>query len=630
MIRQLQHRGPDGFGFLERRDIGLAHARLSIIDLETGGQPISNEDGSIWTILNGEIFNYPELRRELEALGHGFSTRSDTETIVHAYEEYGDDFVLKLNGQFAIALWDERRRRLILARDRLGIRPLFYTWEEGALLFASEIKAIREIHPRGLELDIAGLAQVFTTWGTAGSRTVFAGIETLPAGHMLIVDDGGHRVKRYWDWKFQQTFIAAPSFEDAAVQLRDLLVDAVRMQLRADVPVGAYLSGGLDSSGIVSIVRRYSSSPLRTFSISFDEAEFDESEHQQQMARFLGTEHETVRCTRRQIGELFPDFIRHAETPVVRTAPVPLMILSRQVRESGLKVVLTGEGADEVWAGYDIFKEGKIRRFWAEQPASTCRPALLARLYPYLRHSPVSNRAFATNIFGRNLLDTANPGYAHGTRWATTRRLWNLFSEDVRSQLRTAAATVDPGIDLPAEFAGWEPLARDQYVEAKTLLEGYLLSSQGDRVAMAHSVEGRVPFLDHRIVEFAATLPARYKLRGLHEKAVLKAALADLLPAEICARTKQPYRAPDAPCFFTDGAPLPYVQELLSDRSLREAGYFDAGAVRHLVEKCRAGRAIGFGDNMALVGVISTMLLHQQFVGAERRAGLVQRQRVQA
>lgn len=611
MIGQLRHRGPDGFGFFENDEIGLAHSRLSIIDLATGDQPIPNEDKSIWTIFNGEIFNYVELRRELEAAGHRFATQSDTETIVHAYEEYGDDFVARLNGQFAIALWDMRRRRLVLARDRLGIRPLFYTWVDGALLFASEIKAIRAVHPHGLKLDITALSQIFTCWATLGDGTIFEGIRSLPAGHMLVVEAGGSQVSRYWDWSFPVD-VHGGSFEQAAEQLNGLLVDAVRLQLRADVPVGAYLSGGLDSSGIVSIIRRHSSNALRTFSISFQETEFDESVHQQQMARFLGTEHETVHCTQRQIGERFPDFVWHAESPVVRTAPVPLMMLSERVRQAGFKVVLTGEGADEVFGGYDLFKEGKIRRFWASQPHSACRPALFGKLYPYLRHSPVGNKAYAANFFGRDLPDVGKPGYAHGTRWATTRRLWNLFSADVKSRLQNSKNSA-PDIQLPAEFPAWESLARDQYIEAKTLLEGYLLSSQGDRVAMANSVEGRVPFLDHRVVEFAGRLPARYKLRGLTEKAILKAALKDLLPEEIRARTKQPYRAPDAPCFFAGEAPLPYVEELLSQKNLCDAGYFDAPAVARLIEKCRAGRAIGFGDNMALVGVVSTMLVHEQF-----------------
>jgi asparagine synthase (glutamine-hydrolysing) len=610
MVRQLRHRGPDGFGFFEDGDVGLAHARLSVIDFATGGQPQTNEDGSVRTIFNGEIFNYVELRVELEAAGHRFATQSDTETIVHAYEEYGDAFVEHLNGQFAIALWDARRRRLVLARDRLGIRPLFYTWHEGALLFASEVKALRAGIGRGLPLDVEGIAQVFTCWATVGERTAFRDVSMLPAGHMLVVEDGRPRVTRYWDWNFDPAPV--PSFDEAAEQLRGLLVDAVRLQLRADVPVGAYLSGGLDSSGIVSIIRRHTGNPLRTFSIAFEDAEFDESPYQQQMARFLGTEHETLRCTRREIGEGFPDFVWHAEAPVLRTAPVPLMLLAERVRAAGIKVVLTGEGADEVFGGYDLFKEGKVRRFWAQQPDSAWRPSLLRRLYPYLRHSPVGNQAFAATYFGRSLADTHDPGYAHRARWTTTRRLWNLFTPEARGMLDAGAGELT-GLELPAAFNEWEALSRDQYIEAKTLLEGYLLAAQGDRVAMAHSVEGRVPFLDHRVVEFAGRLPARYKLRGLREKAVLKAALAGLLPDEIRARTKQPYRAPDSPCFFEHGEPLPWVAQLLGERSLRDAGWFDAAAVARLVAKCRAGRAIGFGDNMALVGVLSTMLLHEQF-----------------
>jgi asparagine synthase (glutamine-hydrolysing) len=615
MISTLRHRGPDGYGFFQEGDIGLAHARLSIIDLSSGSQPMPNEDKSVWTVFNGEIFNYLELRRELEAAGHRFSTHSDTETIVHAYEEYGDRFVEKLNGQFAIAIWDSKRKRLVLARDRLGIRPLYYAWDGGTLLFASEVKAIRAARSQKLRLDPAGLAQVFTYWGATGGQTVFEDVQTLPAGTMLCLEGGRQHLTRYWDWQFASAADTSKlSFEDAADELRCLLIDAVRLQLRADVPVGAYLSGGLDSSGVVSIIRRFSSSSLRTFSVAFEDDEFDESAHQQQMVQFLGTDHSTLRCTRRQIGEMFPTFIWHAESPVLRTAPVPLMMLSGMVHEAGFKVVLTGEGADEAFGGYDLFKEGKIRRFWAAQPESRWRPTLFGRLYPYLQHSPVGKDAYARNFFGRKLRPTDRPGYSHETRWMTTQRLWNFFSEDTRQSVQSVVGSIESHLDLPVEFAQWESLAKDQYVEAKTLLEGYLLSSQGDRVAMANSVEGRVPFLDHRVVEFAGQLPARYKLRGLTEKAVLKAALNSLLPKEIVRRTKQPYRAPDAPCFFADGKPLPYVEDLLSNDSLRRAGYFDPLAVERLVEKCRAGRAIGFGDNMALVGVISTMLVHVQFI----------------
>lgn len=593
----------------------MAHARLSIIDLSSGSQPMPNEDKSIWTVFNGEIFNYIELRRELETVGHRFSTHSDTETIVHAYEEYGDQFVQKLNGQFAIALWDSKRKRLVLARDRFGIRPLYYAWDGGTLLFASEVKAIRAAHSRGLALNPSGLAQVFTYWGTIGAQTVFKNVRALPAGNVLSLEGGQQTLTKYWDWEFARPSDASKlSFRDAAEELRSLLIDAVQLQLRADVPIGAYLSGGLDSSGIVSVIRKFSSSSLRTFSVAFEDEEFDEGPHQRQMVQILETNHSTLRCTRRQIGEMFPTFVWHAESPVLRTAPVPLMMLSGMVHNAGFKVVLTGEGADEVFGGYDLFKEGKIRRFWAAQPGSRWRPALFRRLYPYLQHSPVGNQAYARNFFGNRLVPTNRPGYAHETRWGTTQRQWNVFSEEIRQEFPRITDNLESDLDLPAEFGGWEALARDQYVEAKTLLEGYLLSSQGDRVAMANSVEGRVPFLDHRIVEFAGHLPARYKIRGLREKAVLKAALTGLLPKEIVGRVKQPYRAPDAPCFFANGKPLPYVEDLLSSERIRRAGYFDASVVGRLVEKCRAGRAIGFGDNMALVGVISTMLLHEQFI----------------
>jgi asparagine synthase (glutamine-hydrolysing) len=614
MIHSLRHRGPDGFGFYQDGPVGLAHARLSIIDLATGDQPIGNEDGSVWTVFNGEIFNYIELREELLAAGHVFRTRSDTETIVHAYEEYGDAFLEKLNGQFALALWDVERQRLLLARDRVGIRPLFYREDAGRLLFASEIKALAAASSRGLTFDPRGLGQVFTFWGPVGAHSVFDGVSCLPPGHMLSFETGGRRLERYWDWSFSTDSQADLSFPAAAEELRALLIDAVRLQLRSDVPVGAYLSGGLDSSGVVSLIRHYTSNPVRTFSVTFEDAEFDESTHQQEMVRYLGTEHTTVRCTRRDIGERFPALIRHTETPILRTAPVPLMMLSGLVRQSGYKVVLTGEGADEVFGGYDIFKEGRIRRFWASQPASTWRPALLARLYPYLRHSPVANKAYASGFFGQGLTDLANPGYAHQSRWATTGRTWNFLAPEVRQALDSTAVLGDLTRTFPEAFKSWRGLERDQYVEAKTLLCGYLLSSQGDRVAMANSIEGRFPFLDHRVIEFAGRLPPRYKLRGLKEKAVLKEALRPLLPAAVVQRVKQPYRAPDAPCFFTEGRPLPYVEELLSPARLHEAGVFAAGPVARLVEKCRSGRAIGFGDNMSLVGIISTMLLHEQLI----------------
>ncbi|BAU47903.1 asparagine synthase [Sulfurifustis variabilis] len=615
MIGAAAHRGPDGFGFYADSEAGLAHARLSIIDLEGGDQPISNEDGTIQVVFNGEIFNYIELRRELEAAGHRFRTHSDTEVIVHAYEEYGDDFVHRLNGQFAIALWDARSHRLLLARDRTGIRPLFYATWRGRLYFASEIKSLFRVPGFPRRLDVAGLGEIFTYWTTLEPATAFAGVRALPAGYRAVVCGGRLQAQRYWDWSFPEHPVRADrSEEEYAEELRHLLVDAVRLQLRADVPVGAYLSGGLDSSIITGLIKRYTDTPLRTFSLTFEDAEFDESPYQRDLVAWLGTTHTELRCREADIREAFPRAVWHAETPILRSAPAPLMLLSGAVHAAGYKVVLTGEGADEVFGGYDLFREAKVRRFWARAPQSRWRASLLGRLYPYLAHSPSSVRV-AREAFFREGLDLADrPYFAHIPRWSTTRRLWRFLHPDVRQTLAGFDPHAAIGRILPPGIDRWPPLGRDQYVEAHTLLSGYLLSSQGDRMAMANSVEGRFPFLDHRVIEFANRLPPSFKIRGLAEKHILKRAAGDLLPASVRERPKQPYRAPDSQSFFQNGRPAEYVAALFAESRLRESGLFDAGAVRKLYEKCRAGRAIGFGDNMAFVGILSTLLVDEHFV----------------
>ena len=623
MIRTLHHRGPDGYGFHVAPGIGLAHARLAIIDLATGEQPIHNEQRTVWTVFNGEIFNYLELRTTLEGLGHRFYTRSDTEVIVHLYEQYGDGFVSHLNGQFAIALWDDTRRRLLLARDRAGIRPLFFSRSGGRLWFGSEIKALLAVLPQRATLDPLGLVQALNYWGAVDPTTVFKGIHSLPPGHLMtLAEDGRETLTRYWDWDFpteaeRADAARSPAFasvEQATAELRALLIDAVRLQLRADVPVGAYLSGGLDSSGIVALIRSFTDTPVRTFSVAFADAEFDESAQQAAMVRHLGTEHTTVHCSRRDIGEAFPQLIRHAESPVLRTAAAPLMLLSRRVREEGYKVVLTGEGADEVFGGYDLFKEAKVRRFWARQPDSRFRPLLLGRLYGYLENSPVSHAALAQSFFGKGMQHIDRPIFAHAPRWATSQRALAFLSPELRASVGAWDPLAWYERQLPPQIMGWSPLARDQYVEAKSLLAAYLLPAQGDRVAMANSIEGRFPYLDHRVIEFGNRLPPHWKIRGLTEKYLLRRALAGLLPPEILQRTKQPYRAPDQQSFFFDGEPLDYVADLMSAERIRAAGYFDAAAVGRLFDKCRHGRAMGFADNQAFVGILSTMLLDHSFL----------------
>ena len=615
MIGRLHHRGPDGTGFLVDGPVGLAHARLSIIDLAGGQQPIHNEDRKIWVVFNGEIFNYIELRRELEALGHRFYTQSDTEVIVHLFEQYGESFVEHLNGQFAIALWDAQRQTLVLARDRTGIRPLFYTECAGRLIFASEIKALFALPETQRRIRPQALAEICTYWSPLAPHTAFDGVLSLLPGHMMVVTDGVQRIRKYWDWTFPQYVARAQRAEqEYASELRELLIDAVKLQLRADVPVGAYLSGGLDSSIITSIIHNFTNTPLRTFSLTFEDAEFDESAHQRELVDYLGTDHTSLRCTRADIAAAFPRTISHAETPIVRTAPTPLMLLSGHVRTSGYKVVLTGEGADEVFGGYDLFKEAKIRRFMARVPESLMRPRILERLYPYLKHSPTSGRAFTEAFFREGVEHIDAPFFAHVPRWTTTRRIGQFFSNDLRAEIGRwdpYAAIVET---LPPDIRSWIPMGRDQYVEAHTLMTGYLLCSQGDRMAMANSIEGRYPFLDHRLIEFANRLPPQLKMRGLTEKYLLKKSMKGLLPETVRTRTKQPYRAPDSQSFFNAGKPVDYVADLFSSSKLSAAGFFDPGATAKLFEKCRSGRAIGFADNMAFVTILSTMLLHEQYV----------------
>ena len=616
MVAQLRHRGPDESGIHTDGNLGLGHGRLNIIDLACGQQPMSHRDGSLWITFNGEIFNYIELRKELEAKGHRFATQSDTEVILHLFEERGEGCVHSLNGQWAFAIWDARERSLFLSRDRLGIRPLFYTTLGGAFLFASEIKALLEHPAVQPALDLVAMDQIFTFWCTLPPRTAFQGIHELPPGHSMTVARSEVKIRRYWQPVFDDATPPARSEQSYAEELRELLTDATRIRLRADVPVGAYLSGGLDSTVVAALARECVGTRLKTFSVAFESPEFDESRYQAEAAQWLQTEHHSVLCTNEDIGREFPDVVRHTEKPVLRTAPSPLFRLSRLVREQGYKVVLTGEGADEVLGGYDIYKEAKVRRFWAIHPDSRLRPILLKRLYPYMDNLQNQAPEYLKAFFRIRPEDLASPFFSHLPRWELTSKLKAFFSGDVRSRLASYDALAEMEAALPAEYPRWAPFHRAQYLEATCLLPGYILSSQGDRVAMAHSVEGRFPFLDYRVVEFAGKLPPTLKMKVLNEKYLLKRVAGDRIPLSIRNRPKQPYRAPDAASFFThEGrARQEYVEEMLSAARIGQDGIFDAAQVEKLVQKVRRSGAIGVKDNMAVVGILSTQLWMEHFV----------------
>lgn len=618
-----RHRGPDAWGTYRDDWCGLVHVRLSIIDLAFGTQPLSNEDGSLWITFNGEIFNYPELRRDLVARGHRFRTASDTEVVVHAFEEWGDASFERFNGQWAIALWDTTHRRLTLARDRLGVRPLHLCEHDGRLYFASEVKGIFSCDPsipRGF--DPVGLAESFTFWSPVPPRTPFAGVSELGPGAVRVYGpDGSVQEKQYWRPRYpldrEREGAFRGSLEEAVEAVGAALEEATRLRMvRADVPVGAYLSGGLDSSLIAALAARAVPGKFCTFSLRFEDVEYDETRWQRQMAERLGTEHREVMVTREDIASAFPDVVFHAERPLLRTAPAPLALLSGLVHDAGFRVVVTGEGADEMFAGYDLFREGKVRRFWARQPRSAIRPMLLQRLYPYLARSPTAQRGMAERFFGRDLHRAGEPGFAHSLRWESAAALQRLFAPGFREQAAGADVRAALLATIPPDFARWAPLAQDQYLEIRTLLSGYLLSSQGDRMLMTHSVEGRFPFLDRDVVELAGSLPASFKLRGLDEKHVLKRLARGLVPEEIIARKKQPYRAPDA-LSLSGAAAEGWVEGLLSEQAVRAAGVFDPAGVAALWRKCRAragAEQFSNHDNMALVGVVSTQLLWDRLI----------------
>ncbi|MEZ5198190.1 MAG: asparagine synthase (glutamine-hydrolyzing) [Bacteroidales bacterium] len=614
MLTSIRHRGPDESGMLLTKNLGIGSVRLSIIDLATGQQPVSIRNKRYWIVYNGELFNYIELRKELEKRGCHFETSSDTEVVVQAYAEYGEDCLNKFNGQFAICIWDKEKNELFLARDRVGIRPLFYANQNDSFTFCSEIKGIFQNPFVERKISPKRLSQVFTFWTTITPDTPFEGIKELPPGHFMKVNSNGVTLKKYWSLKFPDTGkIKSTSIDQSIEELRELFYDAVKIRLRADVEVAAYLSGGIDSSVTTAFIHDIEPSVLNTFSIGFKDRDFDETNYQLEAAKYFGTNHTAFTCTSEEIGEAFYDTVKHTEFPILRTAPTPMFLLSKKVRENNIKVVITGEGADEMLAGYNIFKEAKIRRFWAKQPQSKLRPLLLTKLYPYLPMMKNAKANVLKMFFGYKLEDTGNPFYSHLLRWHNTSRIQNYFSESIKERIEGYSPLDDALENLEVGFDEYGDLAKSQSLESNIFMSGYLLSSQGDRMAMGNSVEGRYPFLDYRIIEYAARLPEDFKLNGLNEKYILKKMMAGKIPDSILNRHKQAYRAPIHTSFLGEQPPE-WVGEMLSESSLNDYGLFDFEKVGKLITKFKSGQTISEVDNMALAGILSSQLVNLFFI----------------
>jgi asparagine synthase (glutamine-hydrolysing) len=585
MAATLVHRGPDDAGFYVDGNVGLAMRRLSIIDVATGRQPICNEDRTVWTVYNGEIYNFQELQRELQRRGHRFYTGTDTEVIVHLYEDHGLDFVQHLNGMFAVALWDERRRRLVLARDRLGIKPLFYAQLADRFLFGSEIKAILA-DGLGPSLDLQALSQYLSLLYVPAPRTIHREIRKLEAGHVLVLRNGQITTHQYWHLERIPPAVDLRGPADVDRQLLELLTEAVRCHLISDVPLGVFLSGGLDSSTVVALMRRAHNGPIKTFSVGFDDPSYDERPHARLVARRFDTEHAELTVTP-DVADVVPKLVHHFDEPFADSSAIPTYYLCQLTRRH-VTVALGGDGGDEVFAGYVTYQADRLARLYERLPRVVTR-----RLLPALARSlPVSEGKVSLDFKARRFVENGllEPGRRHYA--------WKAFFDDA---LKRAVLSEDALTDLGGELDTYpvfqryydevrhrDPLNRFLYADTKVYLPDDILVKV-DRMSMAHSLEVRVPFLDFRVVEFMFGLAGALKMPALELKRLLKHVMRDILPAPILRKPKAGFHAPLPRWLKHELRPL--VAEHLSPERVRADGLFRPRAVSTLVSEHLSGRA---------------------------------------
>ena len=580
----ISHRGPDDEGYYLTPSIGLAMRRLSIIDLAGGHQPIQNEDGSVQVVFNGEIYNFPELRNTLEECGHRFSTQADTEVIVHGYEEYGIDVVHHLRGMFAFALWDENKEHLLLVRDRPGIKPLHYYCDDEKFLFGSEIKAILQCErvPRDVNLD--ALDRFLTFEYIFSPETIFTGIHKLPPGHLLILPKNGDmRIEQYWD--NLPTEPDRQKDEEFYVQrLAELLEESVKMRLISDVPLGALLSGGVDSSTVVGFMAKHSSKPVKTFSIGFEDQSYNELEYARIVSKRFNTEHYEF-IIKPDAVDLVERLVKNLDEPFGDFSIFPTYLVSKMAREY-VTVALSGDGGDELFAGYDTYIADRVARGYQKLPAifrKQVLPGLLQHIPPSPRKKGLINRT------KRFVEGTLLPEELMHTRWMIflqDQEKRQLYANDLL-QIFEQGNSYKYIRKYFGRSRGVSPLARQEYVDIKTYLTDDILVKV-DRMSMAPSLETRVPFLDHKVMEFAATIPTSLKLKGLTTKYVLKKAVADLLPQEILTRGKEGFSIPIKNWIMQELRPL--LLDTLSEKRIKQRGYFQPQYVQHLIQEHLDGK----------------------------------------
>jgi asparagine synthase (glutamine-hydrolysing) len=604
----LAHRGPDGAGLFADGTAALGHRRLSIVDLAAGTQPLANEDESIWITFNGEIYNHADLRIDLEREGHRYRTRCDTETIVHAYEQWGDDCVSKLRGMFAFAIWDARRRRLLLARDRLGVKPLYWARSDDRLIFASEIKSILESSLIPAVPNETAIPELLGTRSLAGSETMFRGIQKLLPGHVLTFERGHVRLRRYWDvpTKAEPADPRRTRAEDVQ-RFRALLEESIRLRLMSDVPLGVFLSGGIDSSAIAVLMARMIGQPLKTFSVAFKERACNELEYARQVSRAIGADAHEIVIDDHSFFDALPRLLWHEDEPVAHPSSVPLYFVSALAR-SHVKVVLTGEGSDELLAGYGKYPRALLN--WRAGSAYTRRvpSGIRSRLAASIEELPgligrYARRSFLAVEHAPDLTFFDN---FSAINLATQRQLLSPRLSPLANRERVYGPSM-AYFDTPRDSR--QALERILYADMKTYLVELLMKQ--DQMSMAASIESRVPFLDHRLVEFAARLPADRKLSGFLTKRILREAVTDILPRQILERPKMGFPVPFASWLQNGWREV--IRDVLLDRQARERGIF----APHAVERLLAPATVRKDDADAVWSLFNLELWHRTFIDGE-------------
>jgi asparagine synthase (glutamine-hydrolysing) len=605
---RLHHRGPDAQRqwIAPHGRVGLGHARLSIIDLVTGDQPIASEDGRRQLVVNGELYDYQRIRRDLEQAGHQFRTQSDSEIALHLYEDLGPQCLHRLRGEYALVLWDEARHRLFAARDRFGIKPLFFAWHEGTLYLASEVKALFEAGVPA-RWSREGLFDT-VAMGARPTATLYEGVSQVPPGHYLLAGPNGVQLCPYWDFDYPEwTGPGTTRDDDAwAEEFRAVLDEAVRLRLRADVPVGCYLSGGLDSCAVLGLAARHVTSPIRAFTLAFDQAAYDEAPIAREMAELANAEFCPIPIRQADLAEHFADAAWHAETMFINAHGVAKYVLSRAVRDAGYKVVLTGEGSDEILAGYPHFRRDMLLYDSNGQDAAAVQ-ALLGQL----EQGNAVSRGLLLPDGESAPLDGLRRTLGFVPSWmeAAGGRLFKmqgLWSDDFRADLgeRQPFLGLLDDLDVSGRLLGRAPVSQALYLWAKTVLPGYILTVLGDRMEMAHSVEGRVPFLDHEVVELICRMPVGMKIRGMTEKYVLREAARPVLTDTVYRRQKHPFLSPPATL-----NPHDRLHEMVHD-TLRGSGldrmpFVDRGKVARLLDGLGA---LEPGEQVAMDQILMILL----------------------